>query len=77
MKFLYKVLKIILVLIIIYFVILFFIIDDSSDFCLDSGYCKEGLVLNINNKAISINEQTCRENDGIWLSSKKLCKFDY
>ena len=48
---------------------------DPKDTCLDSGYCKEGLLLNINEKTILINEQTCIENNGKWLSVKKVCNF--
>ena len=48
---------------------------DPKDACLDSGYCKEELSLNINGKTILINEQTCIENDGKWLSAKRICKF--
>ncbi len=48
---------------------------DPMDGCMDVGYCKEGLLLNINEKTILINEQTCIENNGKWLSVKKVCKF--
>ena len=48
---------------------------DPKDACLDSGYCKEELSLNINGKTILINEQTCIENNGKWLSSKQVCKI--
>ena len=48
---------------------------DTKDACLDSGYCKEELSLNINGKTILINEQTCIENNGEWLSIKKVCQF--
>lgn len=48
---------------------------DPQDACLDSGYCKEGLPLNIEGKKIIVNEQTCLENNGIWYSNKKVCHF--
>ena len=48
---------------------------DPKDVCLDSGYCKEGLSLNINGKTVLIYEQTCIENNGKWLSAKRVCKF--
>ena len=50
---------------------------DPKDACLDSGYCKEELSLNINGKTILINEQTCIENDGKWLEDRKVCQFKW
>lgn len=51
------------------------LINDDTDACLDSGYCKEGLPLNVQGKEIIINEQTCKDNNGMWHSDKKACQF--
>ena len=63
------------VLFIISIIIMLIISSDPMDGCMDVGYCKEGLPLNIGNKKITVNEQTCIENDGKWLSIKKVCQF--
>lgn len=57
-----------LVLLVIFFL-------DFQDICLDSGYCKEGLLLNVNGKSISVNEQSCRKNNGVWIQDKRFCQF--
>ena len=36
----------------------------------------EGLVAKVNKK-ITINKQTCLENDGQWLENRKVCKFNW
>lgn len=51
------------------------IFSDKQDACLDSGYCKEELQLNIEGKKIIVNEQTCNENNGTWHPDKKVCHF--
>lgn len=48
---------------------------DPMDTCLDSGYCKNGLSLHITGKKIIVNEQSCKENNGIWHENKKACQF--
>ena len=63
------------VLFIISIIIMLIISSDPMDGCMDIGYCKEGLSLNIGNKKITVNKQTCLENDGKWLSIKKVCQF--
>ena len=50
---------------------------DPMDGCMDVGYCKEGLPLNIEGKKITVNKQTCLENDGKWLEGRKVCKFNW
>lgn len=69
--------KYILFHLLIFLVPLFIIllINDDTDACLDSSYCKEGLPLNIEGKQITVNEQTCKENNGIWYPDKKACRF--
>ena len=57
-------------------IIIFCIISsDPLDSCLDSGYCKEGLPLNIEGKKITVNKQTCLENNGKWYDNRKSCQF--
>ena len=56
-------------------VILCVISSNPLDSCLDSGYCKEGLPLNIERKKITVNKQTCLENDGKWIEDRKVCQF--
>ena len=63
-----------LILLIICFAI---ISSDPMDGCMDVGYCKEGLPLNIEGKKITVNKQTCLENDGKWLEGRKVCKFNW
>ena len=53
-----------------------FYFSDPMDGCMDVGYCKEGLPLNIEGKKITVNKQTCIENDGKWLEDRKVCKFN-
>ena len=50
---------------------------DPMDGCMDVGYCKEELPLNIEGKKITVNKQTCLENDGKWLQGRKVCKFNW
>ena len=47
----------------------------DQDVCLDTGLCKEGLELNTENGIITINDQTCKENNGIWIAEKQVCCF--
>jgi len=57
---------------------LFYIIKyiaNDVDFCLDTGYCKEGLSLNTEFGQIIVNQENCINNSGIWISNKKYCKF--
>ena len=61
-----------LILLIICFAI---ISSDPMDGCMDVGYCKEGLPLNIEGKKITVNKQTCLENDGKWIEDRKVCQF--
>ncbi len=48
---------------------------DDQDTCLDISICKEGLPLNIEGNNITVNEQTCKEYNGIWYKDKKVCQF--
>lgn len=48
---------------------------DDKDVCLDTGFCKEGINVNIKGIRIVVNEQSCVDNFGIWDSDKKVCRF--
>ena len=50
-------------------------ISDDKDICLDTGICKEGLTLNIENNQITVNEKTCTNNKGKWIDKDKICIF--
>lgn len=79
MKIFEIILNIIIILGIIFilspFVLLHRYLTDDVDTCLDISFCKEGLPLNIDGKKITVNKQTCIENNGIWYSDKKICHF--
>ena len=65
------------VLFVIGIIVMLIISSDPMDGCMDVGYCKEGLPLNIEGKKITVNKQTCLENDGKWLEDRKVCKFNW
>lgn len=65
------------VLFVIGIIVMLIISSDPMDGCMDVGYCKEGLPLNIEGKKITVNKQTCLENDGKWLEGRKVCKFNW
>lgn len=46
---------------------------DDKDICLDSGYCKLGMKININGQEITINKSSCLENNG--KLKKNVCIF--
>lgn len=48
---------------------------DDIDVCLDTGCCKEGLLLNTQSGQIIVNQENCIKNNGIWVSNKKYCNF--
>lgn len=56
------------------FVLLFNYIYDDKDACLDSGVCKEGLTLRMNDgKEIIINKDTCIQYNGEWREKRRDC----
>ena len=56
------------------FVLLFNYIYDDKDTCLDSGVCKEGLTLRMNDgKEIIINKDTCIQYNGEWREKRRDC----
>lgn len=58
-------------------IIMLIISSDPMDGCMDIGYCKEGLPLSIEGKKITVNKQTCLENDGKWIEDRKVCQFKW
>lgn len=80
MKYILNLIKFLLITlggIIIFFpiILVYMYIADDKDACLDTGYCKEGLFLNLNGKRVMVNEQSCIENNGKWLSVENICQF--
>lgn len=63
----------------IFFAKLYSYIFDDRDACLDSGVCKEGLTLRMNDgKEIIINKDTCKQYNGEWREKYNDCYFkDY
>lgn len=71
---------------ILYFFVIFIItmflwqllqlIFDEKDFCLDTGVCKEGATIYVENgEAIVVNKASCLKNNGIWDNKTRHCKF--
>ena len=56
-------------------IVMIILTSEPMDSCMDVAYCKEGLQLNINNKKITINKQSCVENNGYWYDDRKVCQF--
>ena len=49
-------------------------IYDDKDTCLDTGVCKEGLTLRMNDgQEIVINKDTCKRYNGEWRKNRKDC----
>jgi hypothetical protein len=49
---------------------------DDDDHCLDTGYCKEGVVVNAGFGEIKINKENCLENNWEWREEQKACILD-
>ena len=79
--FILKLLRLFVIFVLALFVVLIIgiaiISSDPMDGCMDVGYCKEGLSLNIEGKKITVNKQTCLENDGKWIEDRKVCQFKW
>lgn len=57
-------------------IMIFQLVYDNTDACLDSGVCKEGLILNMQNgKQVIINKNTCSQYNGEWREKYKDCYF--
>ena len=53
-----------------------FFISDEKDACLDSGVCKAGLSLKMNDgKEITISKHTCIQYNGQWREKYSDCLF--
>ncbi len=70
-----RILALLALFVIAAFVFLWIFVWDDVDFCSDSQICAEGLSLNVDGQKIIINEQTCKENGGVWLYDRKACSF--
>jgi len=83
MKTLYKIFFIIFtpfaLLFVVMFILALLVSLDPKDACLDSGVCKEGLPLRMNDgKEIIINRETCKQYNGEWREKYNDCYFrDY
>ena len=69
---------IVIILVTILFLLLIYIIsvtNDTLDFCLDTGNCKEGLYIRTQSGQTIININNCIKNNGQWISDKKYCQF--
>ena len=45
------------------------------DFCLDTGCCKEGLIVNTEYGKIEINKQNCQQYDWNWDEEFRRCQL--
>ncbi len=63
------------ILFILSFVFAYFNIYDNKDTCLDTGFCREGLIINTEKGQILINEQTCKSENGVWDDKKRACRL--
>ncbi len=52
-----------------------FIFKDNKDFCLDSGICTQGQLINTQYGTIEINERNCLKYNWIWNEKQQYCKL--
>ena len=52
-----------------------FILKDDKDFCLDSGICIKGQVINTEYGKIEITKESCQKYNWIWNEERKYCKL--
>ena len=74
-----KIFKIIVLSFLILFILIFgvfYVIKDDKDICLDSGICREGLIINTQYGEISINKENCIKYNWIWNDEKRFCKIE-
>ena len=74
-----KIFKIIVLSFLILFILIFgvfYVIKDDKDICLDSGICKEGLIINTQYGEISINKENCIKYNWLWNDEKRFCKIE-
>ena len=48
---------------------------NDQDFCLDTGYCKEGLKINTERGKITINKENCLKYNWKWDEKNKSCNL--
>ena len=73
-----KIFKIIVLSFFILFILIFgvfYVIKDDKDICLDSGICREGLIINTQYGEISINKENCIKYNWFWNDEKRFCKI--
>ncbi len=73
-----KIFKIIVLSFLILFILIFgvfYVIKDDKDICLDSGICREGLIINTQYGEISINKENCIKYNWLWNDEKRFCKI--
>ena len=74
-----KIFKIIILSFLILFILIFgvfYVIKDDKDICLDSGICREGLIINTKYGEISINKENCIKYNWLWNDEKRFCKIE-
>ena len=74
-----KIFKIIVLSFLILFILIFgvfYVIKDDKDICLDSGICREGLIINTQYGKISINKENCIKYNWLWNDEKRFCKIE-
>jgi len=74
-----KIFKIIVLSFLILFILIFgvfYVIKDDKDICLDSGICREGLIINTQYREISINKENCIKYNWLWNDEKRFCKIE-
>ncbi len=52
-----------------------YVLKDDKDFCLDSGICIQGQIINTEYEKVEINEQNCLKYNWIWNEKQKYCKL--
>ena len=74
-----KIFKIIVLSFLILFILIFgvfYVIKEDKDICLDSGICREGLIINTQYGEISINKENCIKYNWLWNDEKRFCKIE-
>ena len=74
-----KIFKIIVLSFLILFILIFgvfYVIKDDKYICLDSGICREGLIINTQYREISINKENCIKYNWLWNDEKRFCKIE-
>lgn len=48
---------------------------DDKDFCLDSGICTQGQLINTEYEKIQINKENCLKYNWTWNEERKYCQL--